>query len=255
MKTVVIIVFFLTAVVSIYPIIFKNALEKNKIDLKFKTLKTELSKVNSLSLSLIILIVALNISSGFISYKNIDESDKKQKVIESQNENVFTRMQNEIKFNLQNMYIHYRKEIVVKAAESNQCMTTRLSNTYIKEYESISNNKFLIKYLMEASDRIDNLNVFSNELCKPKSLTARIPEIDMFLHNTEYTQEYLYPFFNRILKASSYKEFEAFDFSISIPIDLKAINRHLLDDFEERPPIKSRIKKLPNGGIKLLNKP
>jgi len=50
----------------------------------------------------------------------------------------------------------------------------------------------------------------------------------------------------------SYKEFEAINFSVNIPIDTAVLNRHLIDDFEERPPIKRRIEKLPNGGIRLI---
>jgi hypothetical protein len=169
--------------------------------------------------------------------------EAQRRTVERERENVFTHMQYEIKFNLQKMLIHYRKEIVVKNAVSNQCMSTRLDNSYLKKYESISTNKFLINYLMEASEKIDDVNLYSDELCKPINEVGRKLEIDIFLKNTVYTQEYLYPLLTRLLKVSSYKEFEAMNFSRDIPIDTAVLNRYLLDDFEARPPIKARFKK------------
>jgi len=92
---------------------------------------------------------------------------EQQAIIEREKENIFVHLRNEVKYNLQNMLIHFRRVTVVAVADLNQCMITRLNNIYITKYGSISGNKILINNLMEISDKIDDVNLLADELCKP----------------------------------------------------------------------------------------
>lgn len=116
----------------------------------------------------------------------VKSMEEQRKVIEKDKENVFSHMQNEVEDNLQKILLYYKKERIKGFEDTTIFISIRLTNTYINYYAAISNSKYIIGNFMDASEDINAVNDYADNVfqSRPKSEAKKL-NIRMFLKNVE----------------------------------------------------------------------
>ena len=135
-----------------------------------------------------------------------------QKAIEKERQNIFIHMQNEVEENLRKILMNFNEEHILGFSDTNLFISTRLNNNYIKKYEIISENKTIIDFFMETSEKIDAVNRYADLATETKDKTLKKLNIRMFLTNVKSVRPDLFSIYKRVLNLKSYKEYEALDF-------------------------------------------
>jgi hypothetical protein len=139
--------------------------------------------------------------------------EQQRKAIEKERENVFAHFQNEVKENLRKILVNYEEKHINGFADTNLFVATRLNNDYLKKYELLSNNKIIISFLMETSEKIDIVNNYANSLSEDSDKIGRRLNLRMFLGNVNSVHPDLLSIYKRIYTLKSYKEYEQMEFS------------------------------------------
>lgn len=256
---------FSTLIVAV-AIITEGRLKREEIDESvWKTFKSELSKVAALGWFLIVISFVGNLLNACLTIINTNDSNnqllelksngesiklavidnaakamEEQRIsIEKERENTFIHLQNEVEDNLQKILMNYERQHILGFGDTTTFMSTRLANYYIKKYESISKQKYVIGFLTEASEAIDKVNYYADQVLQKTSKSVeKKADIRMFLKNVEFAKDYLYPIYNRVVSLQSYKEYESINFSVSIPpVNRDTLNKYIYQSVLNRPDV------------------
>ncbi len=177
-----------------------------------------------------------------IRYTIIDNATKVMEeqriIIEKDKENTFIQMQNEVAENLRKTLIDFNKQRIHLFVDTPLFVTTKLENTYINKYKSITANRYLIYYLNQSSEVISNVNSHVDKIhIMGYPNDRRNTEIKLFLESVELAKDYLYPIYFRVYNINSYKEYESIKWADSIPpqINRKVLNEYILMDYSNSP--------------------
>jgi hypothetical protein len=155
--------------------------------------------------------------------------DEQRKTIEKERENTFIQMQNEVGENLRKTLLDFKKQRIIALIDTPLFVMTKLEDTYIKKYNSITANRYLIYYLTQSSEVINVVNYHVdkiNAMGYPND--RRKTEIKLFLESVELAKDYFYPIYFRVYNINSSSEYESIKWADSIP---PQINRDLLNDY------------------------
>lgn len=223
---------------------YTNVLDNNKKYIEDTTRYVQLIKKlekdgikDSIEISELEKIVSINGEKSDLIKKSIVDNavaalEEQRKAVEMQKENTFIHMQSEIEDNLKKIILHYKEDHIKGFADTSYFIATRLNNTYLKQYQTISSKHIIIEHLMETSALIDKVNFYAEEISSshPKTDGKKL-NIRMFLNNVEAVKEKLYLIYTRLYNLTSYKNYETFDFSDSTIIDRKILDHYILEDF------------------------
>lgn len=208
----------------------ENALKETKELSRNKELKdssriAELQKLAEINIS----------KSDSIQRSVVDNAVKaleEQRLInERERENAFIHFQKEVKQNLSKILINYDDKHIRGFTDTTGFISTRLNNTYIKQYGLISSKRLIIEHLMKTSESIDKVNLYAEEVLKFKDKKDRKLNINMFLKNKSDSYKYLLFIFERIYKLKTYKQYESLDFS-TYPADIDSLKLRYLLSYE-----------------------
>lgn len=146
--------------------------------------------------------------------------DEQRQAIERERENTFIHLQKEVKDNLRKILLNFDENAVRGFVDADGFLHTRLDDTYIKKYESISSQPLIIEHYMKTTEVINKINDYADILVKESDKKRRKLTINMFVKNIDEAYGYLSPIFVRIYNLNSYKKYETLDFSLS-PIEIE----------------------------------
>lgn len=236
-------------------------------ELKAKMKEKKLLNLTGIGLFLLSLFVLSTLGNGIISYKNIKESETKsikdsiqikdlkaeikridttlvqntlkeleeqRKIKERENENTFIHLQKEVKENL-NKILNAFDEKNVRGYTDSVAMFihSRLSDTYLEKYGTISSNPLIIEAFMKMSAILKKINDYSDILVQQTNKKERKLTVNMIVKNTEIACDYLMNLFERIYNLHSYKEYESLNYSIApVEFDREKLKQILNSEFE-----------------------
>jgi len=154
--------------------------------------------------------------------------DEQRKEIERDRENTFAHFQFEVGTDLAKTIVNYDKKNIMGFYDTTTFVGARLSNLYMKKFESVSSNKVIINYLMVVSEFIDKINYYMDDVIQQPQGANRKLSIRMFLANVENVKPYLYSLFIYTHDLKSYRKYESMDFNKFHKYNPDSINKIVL---------------------------
>jgi len=146
--------------------------DQKKIDsMEIDTLKKSL-KINGVKTDLI---------KNEVVNNAVKALEEQRKIVERERENVFVHLQKEIKDNLGKILFEYDEENIRSFKDTSQFLIARLSDTYIKQYNSLSNNKKINEPFTDLSERMKYFNFFADNLISEKNKEVRKDYINQLI--------------------------------------------------------------------------
>ncbi len=213
--------------------IYINASTQNENDNRYKADTIASNKIikdlrnkreiDSIEINYLISISEINVlKSDSIKNTIINTSIKalheQQNIIERDKENTFFHFQNEVFNDLQSLIYTFDVKSITKFGESDYFINNRLSNIYIKKYQSVSNSRIIINHLMKTETDIDTFNKYAEEITQnEKGATKEMLIRQLLRYRTDIFQD-LASIYQWIFYKSTYKSYESSNFSKIPPI-------------------------------------
>ncbi|HKI87829.1 MAG TPA: hypothetical protein VKA38_02295 [Draconibacterium sp.] len=145
----------------------------------------------------------------------VKELEEQRKAVDRERENIFLHFKNEVKNNLKKIELQLQDTTLDGFKNTSEYfISTRLSNTYIKKYQTVTNNNTIVEYLMELDEYIEKVNYYAESASnKRMPLKAKSTTINMMKGYVSDSRSYLLNIYSRVYYLDSYKEYENADFS------------------------------------------